>query len=162
MEVNLFLIEPCSRLHFCNSLKYSGWKGMHCIYCVVWTKLCILCSWTSGCKGLIFFLFEFLMGTVMEIRSCGMWGCVVWQNCTDLLLSYLFIYPGNKESPDSVVYLCSLVTRYGLDSLGIEWIMVGVKFPAAVQTGPWAHPASYMVGTGSLLGVKQLGCGVDH
>jgi len=25
-----------------------------------------------------------------------------------------------------------------------------------------AHPASYTMGTGSFLGVKWLGCGVDH
>jgi hypothetical protein len=31
-----------------------------------------------------------------------------------------------------------------------------------VQTGPGAHPASYTMGTRSFLGVKQLGCGIDH
>jgi len=33
---------------------------------------------------------------------------------------------------------------------------------APVQTGPGAHPASYTMGTGSFLGVRQLGHGVDH
>ena len=32
---------------------------------------------------------------------------------------------------------------------------------APVQTGPGAQPASYRMGTGSILGVKQPGC-VDH
>jgi len=31
-----------------------------------------------------------------------------------------------------------------------------------VQTGSQAHPASYTMGTGSFLGVKRPGCGVDH
>jgi hypothetical protein len=31
-----------------------------------------------------------------------------------------------------------------------------------IQTGPGAHPTSCMVGTGSFLGVQQVGCGIDH
>jgi len=31
-----------------------------------------------------------------------------------------------------------------------------------VQTGPGAHPASCTMGTGSFLGVKRPGRGVDH
>jgi hypothetical protein len=52
-------------------------------------------------------------------------------------------------------------TRYGLDGPGIEsrW---GAKSSAPVQTGCGAHPASYTIGTGPFLGVKWLGCGVDH
>jgi hypothetical protein len=42
------------------------------------------------------------------------------------------------------------------------WIPVGSRFSAPVQAGPEAHPASYTVGTGSFLGVKRLGRGVDH
>jgi hypothetical protein len=41
-------------------------------------------------------------------------------------------------------------------------ILVGAIFSAAVQTGPWAHPASYTMGTGSFLGVKWQGRGVDQ
>ena len=53
------------------------------------------------------------------------------------------------------------MTRYGLDGPGIEsrWV---ARYSAPVQTGPGAHPASYTVGTGSFLGVKRLGRGVDH
>jgi hypothetical protein len=36
-------------------------------------------------------------------------------------------------------------------------IPVGARFSTHVQTGPGAHPDSYTVGTGSFLGVKQLG-----
>ena len=52
-------------------------------------------------------------------------------------------------------------TRYGLDGPGIEsrW---GVRFSAPSQTGPGNHPASYAMGTGSLLGVKRPGRGADH
>ena len=40
-------------------------------------------------------------------------------------------------------------------------IPVEAKFSAHVKTGPGAHPASYTMGTGSLLGVKRPGRGVD-
>jgi len=43
-----------------------------------------------------------------------------------------------------------------------DWIPVGARFSAPVQTGPGVHPASYRMGTGSFPGVKQLGHGVDH
>jgi len=39
---------------------------------------------------------------------------------------------------------------------------VGVRFSAPVQISFEAQPASYTMGTGSFLGVKQLGPGVDH
>ena len=54
-----------------------------------------------------------------------------------------------------------IATRYGLDSPGIEsrW---EARFSVPVQTGRGAHPASYTVGTGSFLGVKRPGRGVDH
>jgi len=38
----------------------------------------------------------------------------------------------------------------------------GDEIFAPVHTGPGAHPTSYTVGTGSFLGVKRLGLGVDH
>ena len=43
-----------------------------------------------------------------------------------------------------------------------DQIPVGVRFSAAVQTGPGAHPAAHSMGTGSFLGVKRPGRGVDH
>jgi len=39
---------------------------------------------------------------------------------------------------------------------------VGARFSAPIQTGPEAHPASYIMGTGCSLGVKRPGLGVDH
>jgi len=39
---------------------------------------------------------------------------------------------------------------------------MGVRFPAPVQTGLGAHPASYTKGTGFFSGVKWPGRGVDH
>jgi hypothetical protein len=39
---------------------------------------------------------------------------------------------------------------------------VVVRFTAPVQTGPGTHPASYTVGTGSFLGVKQPEHVVHH
>jgi hypothetical protein len=46
--------------------------------------------------------------------------------------------------------------RYG------NQIPVGARFFPPVQNGPGAHPASYTMGTGSPLGVKRAGRGVDH
>jgi hypothetical protein len=51
-----------------------------------------------------------------------------------------------------------IATRYGLDGPGGE----GSRFSATAQTGSGAHPASYMMGTGSLPGLKRPGRGVDH
>jgi len=39
---------------------------------------------------------------------------------------------------------------------------VGARFSTPVQTGPGAHPASYIMGTGSFPGVKRPGRGVHH
>jgi hypothetical protein len=39
---------------------------------------------------------------------------------------------------------------------------VGAKFSAPVHIGPGAHPASCKMVTGSSLGVKRPGRGVDH
>jgi len=39
---------------------------------------------------------------------------------------------------------------------------MGVRFYAPVQTGPGAHLPSYAVGTGSFLGLKRPGRGIDH
>ena len=39
---------------------------------------------------------------------------------------------------------------------------MGARFSAPVQTSPETHPASCTRGTGSFMGVKRLGCGVDH
>jgi hypothetical protein len=41
-------------------------------------------------------------------------------------------------------------------------IPLGARFSAAVHTGPGAHPASYIMGTGSFTGIKQPGPGVVH
>ena len=41
-------------------------------------------------------------------------------------------------------------------------IPVGARFSAPVLTGPGAHAASYIMGTGSFPGVKRPRCGVDH
>jgi len=54
-----------------------------------------------------------------------------------------------------------IATRYGLDGPGIE-SRQGARFSAPVQTVPWAHPASYTIGTGSFPGVKRPRRGVDH
>jgi len=39
---------------------------------------------------------------------------------------------------------------------------VVARFYPPFQTGPGAYPASYIMGTGLLMGVKQLDNGVNH
>ena len=55
-----------------------------------------------------------------------------------------------------------IATRYGLDGPGVESRWGGAKFSAPIQTSPGAHPASSIMGTGSLPGVKRPGRSVDH
>jgi len=45
---------------------------------------------------------------------------------------------------------------------GIDSWWGGARIFASVQTGPGTQPASYTMDTGSFLGVKRSGCGVDH
>jgi len=54
-----------------------------------------------------------------------------------------------------------VATGCGLDGPGIEsrW---GRDFPLPSRSVLGAHPASYTMGTGLLMGVKRPGCGVDH
>ena len=54
-----------------------------------------------------------------------------------------------------------IATRYGLDGPGIEtrW---GRDFQHPSRPALGAHPASYTMGTGSLLGVKRPGRVADH
>jgi hypothetical protein len=65
-------------------------------------------------------------------------------------------------------YICmwtGLLSRYG-DWLRVrgsgDWIPVGARFFAHVQTGLGAHPASCTMGTGSFSGVKRPVRGADH
>ena len=64
-----------------------------------------------------------------------------------LFLALLLLFRG----PGSSV---GIATSHGLDGPGIEsrW---GARFSAPVQTGPWAHPPSCTMGTGSFPGVKS-------
>jgi len=71
--------------------------------------------------------------------------------------THIYIYDTNTNT--------HVMSRYS-DSIRVgrsgDRIPVGPIFPATVQTGPGAHPASYTMGTGSLPGVKWPGRGVDH
>jgi hypothetical protein len=74
-----------------------------------------------------------------------------------LLFGVQYRLAGPLGRPGSSV---GIATDYGLDGLGIEsrW---GARFSAPVQTDPGAHPASCTMGTGSFLGVKRPGRGVN-
>ena len=63
-----------------------------------------------------------------------------------------------KTGRDSSV---GIATRYGLPVRGSN---PGgeARLSAPVQTGPGAHPASSIMGTGSFPGVKRPGRGADH
>ena len=83
--------------------------------------------------------------------KCIGWGCFI------TVLRNIFVL-NSEGGPGCLV---GVATGYGLDGPGIEsrW---GLDFSAPVQTGPWTHPASCTMGTGSFLGVKRPGRGVDH
>jgi len=53
-------------------------------------------------------------------------------------------------------------SRYSSSLRSGDRIQVGARFSAPVQTGPGAHPATYTMGTGSFLGVKQPERVIDH
>ena len=48
------------------------------------------------------------------------------------------------------------------DGRSRDRIPVWLRFSAPVETEPETHPASYTMGTGSFLGVKRPGRGVEH
>jgi hypothetical protein len=60
--------------------------------------------------------------------------------------------------PDSSV---GIATRYGLDGRR-DLILLEARFFRTRPDRPWAHPASYTVGTGSAPTVKRPGRGVAH
>ena len=47
---------------------------------------------------------------------------------------------------------------------GQSWdqTLVVARFSAPIQTSPGTHPSSYTKGTVLFLGIKQLGCGINH
>ena len=49
-----------------------------------------------------------------------------------------------------------------LTEMSTRRIPVRGRFSAPVQTGPVAHPASYVMGTASFPGAKRPGRGTDH
>ena len=70
----------------------------------------------------------------------------------------VLLFCARLGSGDSSV---GIATRYGNGRSG-DRIPVRSKFPASIQIGSKAHPASYTISTGSFPGVKRPGCGVDH
>jgi len=63
-----------------------------------------------------------------------------------------------QQSLDSSV---GIATGHGLDGPGIEY-RCGTRFSSPVQIGSEAHPASYIMDTGSFLGVMWPERGLDH
>jgi hypothetical protein len=82
-----------------------------------------------------------------------------------------FYYLNNTSAGPNFIHWYLVVRRPGwLNRYSVllqagysgDLIPVGTIFPAPVQTGPRAHPASYTVGTGSFPLVRRPGRGVDH
>ena len=74
--------------------------------------------------------------------------------------------PTNAQYINSIVYFGAAIAQSVL-RLATGWTVrgsnpVGGEIFRTVQTGPETHPASCTMGTGSLLGVKRPGRGVDH
>jgi len=71
-------------------------------------------------------------------------------------------YPAHPPYVKSEIYMGSRDSSAGKGtSCGLNG-PVGPRFSALFQTSCEAHPVSYTVGTGSFLGVKRTGRGVDH
>jgi len=71
-------------------------------------------------------------------------------------------YSARFFSLSSFLYSVFLTGRDSVAGRSGDLNTVGARFSAYVQTSPGAHPASYVVGAGSLPGVKRPGRGVDH
>ena len=71
------------------------------------------------------------------------------------------LFPVDGTEPKSVILNFQLLVAHQLCWLRAgrsgDRIQVEARFSAPVQTGPWAYPASYTMGTGSFLGVKRQG-----
>ena len=77
--------------------------------------------------------------------------------CVCVRVFQMLLYCHFVERDSSVC----IATRHGLDGPGIEYLWV-TRFSALVQTDPGAHPASYIMGTGSFPGVKRPGPDANH
>ena len=88
--------------------------------------------------------------------------CIVVGPCTDP--PFRTMLPYYHDMRNKIFHKCTLLsfgtgnivgiaTGYGLDDPGSN--SGQARFSAPVQTGPGAHPASYMMGTGSFPGVKS-------
>jgi hypothetical protein len=80
-------------------------------------------------------------------------------------ISILLIYLISLKVSSSYVTFNRQLSQYSDSLLAArsgDRIPVGATFSAPIQTSPGAHPASYTTGTGSFLGIKQPGRGVDH
>jgi hypothetical protein len=81
------------------------------------------------------------------IPAQNMW-CLWW---TKWQWNRFFFEYFSFHGPGSVV---GIATGYGAGR-SRDWIPIGARFSAPVQTGPGAHPASCTIGTRSFSGVKS-------
>jgi hypothetical protein len=99
------------------------------------------------------------LAEVSDCNVCGKRGVIfsVTSSLHFAALKYTSVLYVNVGRDSAV----GIGTRYGLDGQGIESLWEA-RFSAPVQTGRGAHPASCTMGSGSFLGVKRPGRGVDH
>jgi hypothetical protein len=126
------MMKPCNRIYYST---------------VHWKLNMFRAAHRSSSRALTVFAASGLHTRVVTGRS------QVWVG-TELHLVGYFSWVNivtHQGGPGSSV---GIVTGYGLDSLRIKsrW---GARFSAPVQTGPGAHPASCIMGTGSFPGVKS-------
>jgi hypothetical protein len=119
-------------------------------------KFCVL---ISLCKVLQKFSYSIHIA-VQSVQRMKICLCInrIWFTLTQFIFSVLGKFSVLYVGWDSSV---SIVTRYGLDGLGIV-SRCGARFSISVQSGTEAYPAFYTMGTGSFPGVKQPGRGIDH
>ena len=119
------------------------------------------------------FRFSSTITCVLRIRSQSTVGPVPGHLSVFLIVKCFHVRNARSESfrvnlwrVDAVFSVCHRKTV--LDKISAragrsgDRILMGVRFPAPVQTGPRAHPVSYTMSTGCFPGVNRPGRGVDH
>jgi len=104
----------------------------------------------------VLFVYTFIVNLIVQIIQVRLlYGRETeWAGWSSDALPYMRTVPGRNHRAG---YSDSLRDgRFG------DRIPLGARFSTRIQTGPEAHPASYTMGTGSLLGMKRPGPGVDH
>jgi hypothetical protein len=128
---------------------WNVWNGRKFIFCCVPT-MDLVCQWTLYMET-----YRYCIALILYILHCMIYSkpyfhLEFWIH--GLCWSRIYVrISGKRRYSDSL--------RAKRSAVEFRW---EERFPAPVQTGPGAHPASYTMVTGSFTVVKPTGCGVEH